>query len=98
MILILVVVLIFFGGEKMPQFAKGLGKAIREFKKAASDVEHEFKRAIDEVPDHPAPAAFKPTLPVSAGPIEAAPPAQLPPPPSRTNPPPDPKADHGIDA
>ncbi len=47
-ILILVAVLIFFGGEKMPDFARGLGKAIREVKKAAAEVENEFKRAIDE--------------------------------------------------
>jgi len=46
--LILVAVLIFFGGDKMPGFARGLGKAIREVKKAAAEVENEFKRAIDE--------------------------------------------------
>ena len=54
LLLVLVVVLIFFGGEKMPEFARGLGKAIREFKKAAGDVEQEFKRAIEEAPDKPA--------------------------------------------
>jgi sec-independent protein translocase protein TatA len=48
MMLILVVVLIFFGGEKMPAFARGLGKAIREIRKAAGDVEQEFKRVLDE--------------------------------------------------
>lgn len=53
MMLILLVVLLLFGGEKMPQLAKGLGKSIREFKKAANDVEQEIKRAIDEVPDTP---------------------------------------------
>src|SRR5271166_4194770 len=60
LILILVVVLIFFGGEKMPEFARGLGKAIREFKKAAGDVEQEFKRAIEEAPERPVPPAIKP--------------------------------------
>jgi sec-independent protein translocase protein TatA len=51
MMLILFVVLLLFGGEKMPQLAKGIGKALREFKKATSDVEQEIKRALDDVPD-----------------------------------------------
>lgn len=51
--LILLMVLLLFGGDKMPQLAKGLGKSLREFRKAASDVEQEIKRAIDEVPDTP---------------------------------------------
>ena len=51
--IVLFLVLLLFGGDKMPQLAKGLGKSLREFKKAASDVEQEFKRALDEVPDPP---------------------------------------------
>ena len=50
---ILLVVLLLFGGDKMPQLAKSLGKSIREFKRAANEVEREIKRAIDEVPDTP---------------------------------------------
>ncbi len=34
MILIVVVILVFFGGSKIPELAKGLGKGIREFKDA----------------------------------------------------------------
>jgi TatA/E family protein of Tat protein translocase len=48
MVLIFVVVLVLFGGQKLPEFARGLGKSIREFKKAAAGVEEEFKRALDE--------------------------------------------------
>lgn len=48
MFLIFVIVLVLFGGEKLPEFARGLGKTVREFKKAASGVEEEFKRALDE--------------------------------------------------
>jgi sec-independent protein translocase protein TatA len=50
-LVIMFLVLLFFGGEKLPQFAKGLGKSIREFKKAASNVEEEIKRAIEEAPE-----------------------------------------------
>jgi sec-independent protein translocase protein TatA len=53
MMLILLVVLLLFGGDKMPQMAKSLGKSLRQFKKAAAEVEQEIKRAIDEVPDVP---------------------------------------------
>ena len=51
--LILVITLLLFGGKKLPEFAKGLGKSIREFKKAASGVEQEFKRALEEEPPKP---------------------------------------------
>src|SRR5687767_9555991 len=48
MVLIFVLVLVLFGGQKLPEFARGLGKTMREFKKAAAGVEEEFKRALDE--------------------------------------------------
>lgn len=48
MVLIFIIVLVLFGGQKMPEFARGLGKTIREFKKAATGVEEEFKRALEE--------------------------------------------------
>ncbi len=51
LMMILFVVLVLFGGQKLPELAKGLGKSMREFKKAASGVEEEFKRAIEETPD-----------------------------------------------
>jgi TatA/E family protein of Tat protein translocase len=47
-VLIFVVVLIFFGGDKLPEFARGFGKVMKEFRKAASEVEREFKNAMDE--------------------------------------------------
>ena len=96
MILILVVILIFFGGEKMPEFAKGLGKAIREFKKAAGDVEHEFKRAIDELPEKPSVPTFKPVPAPGAVPVIEPPAAH----PRLAEPPPNPEepsSGHGID-
>ncbi|HNU98565.1 MAG TPA: twin-arginine translocase TatA/TatE family subunit [Verrucomicrobiota bacterium] len=36
-VLLLVVVLILFGAKKIPEFAKGLGEGIREFRKTSKD-------------------------------------------------------------
>jgi sec-independent protein translocase protein TatA len=41
LIVILCVILLLFGGKKLPEFAKNLGKGIREFKKACHGVEEE---------------------------------------------------------
>lgn len=43
-------VLIFFGAKKIPEFAKGLGKGIREFKDAVKDVKKEVDDAGKEIP------------------------------------------------
>jgi len=36
-LLIIFVVLLLFGGKKFPEFAKGLGKGLREFKKSVKE-------------------------------------------------------------
>ncbi|MFZ9943995.1 MAG: twin-arginine translocase TatA/TatE family subunit [Bacteroidia bacterium] len=47
-ILILVVLLLFFGGKRIPELARGLGKGIREFKDASSGKNtDEQKKEID---------------------------------------------------
>jgi sec-independent protein translocase protein TatA len=38
LIIVLVAVLVLFGAKKIPEFAKGLGKGINEFKKASREV------------------------------------------------------------
>ncbi len=43
-IVIAVVLLILFGGKKLPELAKGLGQASREFRKSFSDGEKEEKK------------------------------------------------------
>ncbi|MET0261316.1 MAG: twin-arginine translocase TatA/TatE family subunit [Rariglobus sp.] len=48
MILIFFIILILFGGKRLPELARGLGKSVREFKKATSGVEDEIKRAMEE--------------------------------------------------
>ena len=39
LLLILFIVLILFGAKKVPELAKGLGKALREFRNAAKDID-----------------------------------------------------------
>lgn len=46
-VLILVVVLLLFGGKKLPELARGLGKGIREFKDASEGVKREIHRNIN---------------------------------------------------
>lgn len=41
LILILCVALLLFGGKKLPEFAKNLGKGIREFKRSCSGLDEE---------------------------------------------------------
>ena len=36
-LIVAVILLVFFGGKKLPELARGLGDAIKEFKKSASD-------------------------------------------------------------
>ena len=52
-ILIMAVLLIFFGAKKLPEMAKGLGQGIREFKKASNEITNDLNRAIEEEPVKP---------------------------------------------
>jgi len=45
---VLFVVLLLFGGSKLPELARGMGKAKREFKKASEEVEDEVRNAVQE--------------------------------------------------
>jgi sec-independent protein translocase protein TatA len=60
LVLILGAILILFGSKKIPEFAKGLGQGIREFKKATREVTDEIQNAADDAPAQqrkaPAPA------------------------------------------
>ncbi len=46
-ILILLIILIFFGAKKIPELAQGLGKGLREFRKATKDIQDEVERPDD---------------------------------------------------
>ena len=47
-LIILVLAVLFFGADKIPKLAKGLGKSLGEFKKAKEDFEKEVHAAASE--------------------------------------------------
>jgi sec-independent protein translocase protein TatA len=49
-VLIILAVLILFGGRKIPEFMRGLGKGIREFNDAKNNVKRELEDGINESP------------------------------------------------
>jgi len=55
MLIILVVVLIFFGPKRLPDLAKSLGKGIAEFKKASEEVRKGIEEAVKEESTEEAP-------------------------------------------
>jgi sec-independent protein translocase protein TatA len=54
-ILIIAVLFLFFGAKKIPELAQGLGKGIREFRKASreiqDDIDTESKKIESKTPD-----------------------------------------------
>jgi len=64
-ILIALVVLLLFGGKKIPELMRGLGKGIREFKDAKDNVQREMEDNINE--DKKTSSATGTTKQVSSG-------------------------------
>ena len=48
LIVIVLVVLIFFGAKKIPELAKGLGKGIREFKDATKEIKNDIQEGVKD--------------------------------------------------
>ncbi len=49
LIVIMIIALIIFGPSKLPDIAKAIGRAIREFQKASQDLEKQVKKEFHEV-------------------------------------------------
>jgi len=49
--LIILVIIILFGGKKLPELARGFGLGLREFKKATKEIKDEVKSAANDVED-----------------------------------------------
>lgn len=50
-IIILSVILLLFGGKKIPELMRGLGKGVKSFKEGVNEAKEEIKKAEDEVND-----------------------------------------------
>jgi sec-independent protein translocase protein TatA len=50
-VLIIVAVLVLFGGRKIPEFMRGLGKGIREFNNAKANVSKELEEGMNATHD-----------------------------------------------
>jgi sec-independent protein translocase protein TatA len=64
LIVILVILLVLFGGSKLPSLARGLGQSIKEFKKSSKDEEEDAEKKIvatpAENPSKPTPVSKHP--------------------------------------
>lgn len=73
--LIMVVILIFFGANKIPELARGLGKGIREFKDASSEIRNEFEKVGNAPAQQPYQQPYQQPAPyaVAPAPYDATP-------------------------
>ena len=86
-IIIFLVILLIFGAKRIPEIARGLGKGIREFKQATSEIGKEL--TIEDKPSQhiqpprqSTPVSYTPPQEAQASPQQApAPPQQAPAPP-----------------
>lgn len=53
LLLIFMVILLLFGGNKIPELMRGLGKGIREFNNAKNSVEEEIRQGIRDAEKKP---------------------------------------------
>jgi sec-independent protein translocase protein TatA len=49
-ILILLVVLLLFGGKKIPELMRGIGRGVKEFNDAKDNVKNEIRKGMEEDP------------------------------------------------
>ena len=51
LLVILLIVLLLFGAKKIPELMQGLGKGVRDFRKAARDIQDEIEKPPEEKKD-----------------------------------------------
>ncbi len=60
LIVILLVALIVFGPKRLPEVGRSIGKGMREFRRATTELKDEFERDLDEEPTNRAPSGVGP--------------------------------------
>jgi sec-independent protein translocase protein TatA len=87
LIVILLIVLLLFGSKKLPELARGMGQAVKEFNKAKDEIERELARSDVTVQPAPGQQPRQPAeLPATPPPAAAAPVAPAPQPVEETHP------------
>ena len=77
LILILIIALVVLGPGKLPDVAQSLGKSLREFRKAASDVQDAAKVDAPAPPAQPTPSPNVPAVPAAPAAVAASAPAAV---------------------
>lgn len=47
-VIIVLVILLFFGAKRIPELARGLGQGIKEFRKASDDLKKEIDKGVED--------------------------------------------------
>jgi len=79
LIIILVIALLVLGPGKLPEVGASLGKSIREFRKASTDIADSVKVDVDTSPLPATPAQVAPVAPSPVAPSPVAPAPVVPP-------------------
>ncbi len=66
LIVILGIVLLLFGAKKLPELARGMGQAVKEFSKAKDEFEREVTRPVPEPPRIHEPLTEAPKVAISS--------------------------------
>lgn len=51
LMILLLIIIVLFGGKKIPEIAKGLGQGVREFNEAKNGVKEEIEKSVKESQD-----------------------------------------------
>ena len=89
LLLILIVVLIFWGPGKLPEIASAVGKAMHEFRKQSSDFQEEIRRSATPRSEPETYQSSQPADVAATAPTETKPAASPTPPDGNPNPTPD---------
>src|ERR1700730_1088554 len=92
LLILAAIALIVFGPSRLPELGAGLGKAIREFRKASSEMGEALKEEVHKPGDTTPTAVGTTYTPPATSGVDPAPPAVVTPPPAPAPPPEAPRA------